>query len=423
MMIKERPRRLIDDCFLHDKDRLRHDEVLALIDERLSPVADVERVALDVANGRVLASPVVAPRNIPDFSNAAVDGFAFAASSLGEGETSLTIAARIQAGEMQDIAVGPGEAVRIFTGAPMPVGADTCIMQEDAVVHGNQVTVPAGTKAGINVRAAGEDVCKGSVIAEPGRRLRPQELAQIASTGTGEIDVFKRLRVAVFSTGDEIIRPGTAIKRGQVYDSNHYLLAGLLETVDADVTDLGILPDERETVRKAVTEAAGRQDVILTSGGASRGDADFVVETIESIGSLHAWQIAIKPGRPLAFGQIGDTVFLGMPGNPVAVFVCFLLYAQPAFARLQGAEWRPPQRYAVPAGFDIARKKPDRREFLRGWVEDDGKTRIVQKYAQDGSGLISGLSRAGGLIEIAEHMTQVRRGDPVDFIPFGEFGL
>lgn len=418
-----RPRRLIDDCFIHDKDRLRHAEVLNILSERLTPVADIETVDLTRANGRVLAEAVTAPRDIPGFTNAAVDGYAFAASSLGDGETTLKMTMRVQAGTAVKATLQQGEAARIFTGAVMPDGTDTCIMQEDARIDGDSVIIPAGVKPGINVRAAGEDVKAGAAVVAAGIRLRPPELAAIASTGTAGINAFKPLTVALVSTGDEIIRPGEAIEVGQVYDSNNSLLTGLLEATGATVTDLGVLPDDRSVVEAAVREAASRFDIIITTGGASRGEADYIVETIQELGSLHAWQIAIKPGRPLAFGQIDDTVFLGLPGNPVAVFVCFLLYAIPVFARLQGANWHEPQRYPLPAGFAMPKLKPDRREFWRGWVENTSSGPVLRKFARDGSGLISGLTQATGLIEVAEDVTAVAEGDILNFIPFTEFGL
>ncbi len=418
-----RPRRLIDDCFIHDKDRLRHDEVLDILLSRVTPIADVETIPLSSANGRVLAEDIAAPRDIPAFTNAAVDGYAFAHASLGDGETDLKLAMRIQAGSAPERPLAKGEAARIFTGAIMPEGAETCIMQEDARVSGDTVTIPAGVRSGINVRAAGEDVKAGEIVAKAGRRLRPQDMAAIASTGAPEIAAYKPLRVALVSTGDEIIRPGEPIADGQVYDSNHHLLTGLLALTGATVTDLGVLPDDENIVRHTVRKAADQYDVIVTTGGASRGEADYIVETIQALGSLHAWQIAIKPGRPLAFGQIGDTVFLGLPGNPVAVFVCYLLYAIPTFARLQGAAWSPPQRYPLPAGFSIGRLKADRREFWRGWIDNSGDGPVLRKFPRDGSGLITGLTTARGLIEVAEPVTEVNEGDTLAYIPFTEFGL
>jgi len=422
-------RRLIDDCFLHDKDRLRHADAVALLRERVTPVAGEEEVALEAALGRVLAMPVVAPRNVPAFDNAAVDGYCLTHGDLDtDGATWLRVSARIAAGHPATGALEPGTAARIFTGAVLPGRADTTVMQEDTRTEerGGEtwVEIPAGVRAGINCRRAGEDLKAGATVLEAGIRLRPQDLAAAASAGADRLACRSRLRVALVSTGDEIIRPGTDIGPGQVYDSNHFLLTGLLATVDADVTDLGVLPDRADVVRATLTEAAKSHDVIMTTGGASRGEEDHIVATIQELGHLHAWQLAIKPGRPLAFGQMGDTVFLGLPGNPVAVMVCFLLYARPLLAGLQGADWREPRRYPVPAGFAIAKKKPDRREFLRGWIEDDGRGGVrVMRYERDGSGLISSLRAADGLVEISESAVAVEAGDTVSFIPFAELGI
>jgi molybdopterin molybdotransferase len=417
-------RKLLDDCFLHDKDRLRHDDAVALILERLSPVAAVESVPIVDAHGRVLAQAVVSPRNIPAFNNAAVDGYAFAGRDLRpDAEARLNVVMRIAAGHSPDGVLKPGQAARIFTGAVMPEGADTCVMQEDTTLDGNAVVIPKGLKPGANTRKAGEDVKAGEVMLQPGERLRPQDIAAIASTGSDTVQVFEPLKVALISTGDEIVRPGNPLGDGQVYDSNHHLLRGLLATAGAHATDYGVIADRREDVEAAVGRAAKECNVILTTGGASRGEADFIVETIQKLGSLHAWQLAVKPGRPLAMGQVGDCVFFGLPGNPVAAFVTFLLYAQPMFARLQGASWQPPQRYPLPAGFVIPKKKTDRREFWRGWIENTVAGPVLRKFERDGSGLISGLRQATGLIEVPEEASSVAEGDLLGFIPFSEFGI
>lgn len=418
-----RARRLLDDCFLHDRDRLRHSDALKLMDERLRPMAEAEDVALAAALGRVLAEDVVAPRPIPAFANSAVDGYALAHASLGSGQTRLRLAGRAAAGHAAADALRPGEAARVFTGAVMPDGADSCIMQEDVRLEGDFVVVPPGLKAGANTRKAGEDLQAGKPAARAGCRLRPQELGAIASTGRDRIRCYRPLKVALVSTGDEIVRPGTPLSFGKVYDSNHVLLLGLLRTMAAEAVDFGVLPDDATAVRQAIGRAAVECDVILSTGGASRGEADHIVSTIQDLGTLHAWQIAVKPGRPLAMGQIGDCVFFGLPGNPVAVFVTFLLYARPMLARLQGAEWHEPRRFPLPAGFAMAKKKPDRREFWRGWIEEDAGQLVLRKFARDGSGLISGLRQAEGLIEVAEEVTEVKPGDIMSFIPFTEFGL
>ncbi|MCP5084211.1 MAG: molybdopterin molybdotransferase MoeA [Alphaproteobacteria bacterium] len=413
-------RRLLDDCFLHDKDRLRHDEVLALLKERLSPIASVRNLPLEQAHRLVLAEDVAAPRNIPAHTNAAVDGYAVRAADLNaDGMTRLKVTERVAAGDTRELALEAGAAARIFTGARMPGAADTVFMQEDCESDGQAVEVPSGIKPGANVRAAGEDFAAGSLVAGAGTRLRPQELAAIAATGQDQVACYAPLSVALMSTGDEVLQPGAEFQTGQVYDSNRFLLRALLETVNVTITDLGIVGDDEATVRRTILEASANHDVILTTGGASRGEEDHIVSVMASEGNLHAWQLAVKPGRPLAFGQIGDTVFLGLPGNPVAAFVCFLFYAQPMFAYLQGAVWQAPRRFSVPAAFAIGKKKPDRREFWRAWIED-GK---AHKFARDGSGLISGLTAATGLIEVPEEVTSVDEGQMVSFIPFSEFGF
>jgi len=417
-------RKLLDDCFLHDKDRMRHDEAVALIQERTSLVTGTETVVLSQAHGRVLADPYVAPQNIPAFNNAAVDGYAFAGGDLKpRSAAKFTVVMRIAAGHAPERALKNREAARIFTGAVMPDGADTCLMQEDATVDGTGLVVPRGLKPGANTRLAGEDVKQGETMLQPGQRLRPQDVAAIASGGAGRIKVFARLKVGLISTGDEIVRPGNTLGDGKVYDSNHHLLRGLLNTVGAEPVDYGVIADDRSRVERAVRTAAHECDVILTTGGASRGEADFIVETIQSMGTLHAWQLAVKPGRPLAMGQIGDTVFFGLPGNPVAAFVTFLLYAQPMFARLQGASWQAPQRYPLPAGFAIPGKKTGRREFWRGWIDNAGDGPVLRKFTRDGSGLISGLRQATGLIEVPEDVSAVKQGELLGFIPFSEFGI
>jgi len=422
-------RRLLDDCFLHDKDRLKHDQALALLSERLVPIAGTEDVVLADAHRRIAAEDVLSPRNVPAFDNAAVDGYALAHASLDpEAATDLPVTMRIPAGAPAEGTLGAGEAARIFTGAVMPQGADTAIMQEDTETREEAgvtiVSIPPGARAGANVRMAGEDVAEGKPVAAAGNRLRPQELAAIASLGIDRVRCYERLKVALVSTGDEIVRPGTPLGPGGVYDSNHFLLRGLLDSVDAEITDLGVLPDEADVVSRTLSDAADSHHVILTTGGASRGEEDHIVDAVLRLGKLHAWQLAVKPGRPLAFATLKDAVFLGLPGNPVAAMVCFLLYAQPMFALLQGANWRPPLRFKVPAGFEIKKKKPDRREFLRGWIErgEDGEPMLV-RYPQDGSGLISSLRAADGLIEIEEPVTSVARGEVLNFIPFAAFGL
>ena len=417
---------LINDCFLHDKDRMRHDEVIDLLCSRLSAIAAEETIPLDHAFGRHLATSVAAPRHVPLHDNSAVDGYAFAHSDYAA-STQMRLGPRIAAGDLGQVTLKPGHAARIFTGAVMPVNADTVAMQEDCQLSddGRAVDLPPGLKPGANRRRAGEDVQAGDTVVEARRMLRPQDIAALASLGKAEVSVYRKLRVGLVSSGNELLRPGSnsTIDVGQVFDSNHHMLDALCRLQPVVVSDLGVLKDERVGVESLLAEAAVECDVILTTGGASRGDEDHMVSALDKLGQRHLWQIAIKPGRPMTFGQIGNCVYLGLPGNPVAAFVCFLLYAIPVLRILGGGNYRPPLRIPVSAGFEIARKKTDRREFLRGWLEQTETGPLACKFPHDGSGLISGLRRADGLIELPEDVSAVSRGDRVSYIPFSEFGI
>ncbi|MEM5473652.1 gephyrin-like molybdotransferase Glp [Hoeflea sp. AS60] len=414
------PRKLLNDCFLTDKDRLSHEECLAILTGRLSVVTGIEELPLVRISGRWLAADIIAPRNVPLHENSAVDGYAFAAPASG----SMPVVARIAAGDLDSYRLKPGQAARIFTGAPMPEGADTVAMQEDCTVEGDHVTVPLDLKRGANARRAGEDVAEGSAVLQTSSRLRPQDMAALASFGLPQVKVHAPIRVAILSNGDELLEPGAEIAQGQVYDSNRSMLHALLDTLPCEITDLGILPDDATLIEATLADVAKTHDVILTSGGASRGDEDHIINAIDTLGTRHLWQIAVKPGRPMSFGQIGDCIFLGLPGNPVAAFVCFLLYVRPALTVLGGGIYQEPVRFPVAAGFEVPGKKPGRREFWRGWLEPgpDGRP-VAHKFARDGSGLISGLRQASGLIEITESVTSVAKGELVSFLPFTGFGI
>jgi molybdopterin molybdotransferase len=414
---------ILDDCFAPGAERLTHDDAIKLIQERVGCAVGIEQVPLEDAYNRVLAKVVIAPRDVPAFTNSAVDGYALAHVSLKSGETRLKVVMRIAAGEESQGRLDLGEAARIFTGAALPEGADTCLMQEDVSVVGEEIIVAGVVKAGANRRRAGEDTRAGDAVAAKGCTLRPQEIAAIASTGQSYVTCFERLRVALISTGNELARPGARLKSKGVYDSNSSMLKGLLAPSGAKIEDFGIVADEKSAIEAVIDQAGERCHVILTTGGASRGEADHMVQAIREKGVLHGWQLAIKPGRPFAMGQVRGTTFLALPGNPVAVFVTFLLYGMPVLAQLQGKSWKPPQRYPLKAGFSFTGKKTGRREFWRGWVENGKDGPCVQKFARDGSGLITGLRQATGLIEIGEEISDVREGDLVAFIPFAEFGL
>jgi molybdopterin molybdotransferase len=365
---------------------------------------------------------------VPAADNAAVDGYAFAHDEYAATGGFFPVVARIAAGHPPQVSHRPGTAARIFTGAVMPAGADTVAMQEDCETRAEDgqtfVVIQAGLRQGANRRKAGEDLSAGALVAETGSRLRPQDIAAIASTGRDRISVYRRLRVAILSTGDEIVPPGMAPGAGQVYDANRFLLASLLATSGCEPVEAGIVPDEAAAVEASLRRLAGECDCLLATGGASRGEEDHVVAALDRIGKRHLWQLAVKPGRPMSFGQIGDCPIVALPGNPVAAFVCFLIYVRPMLAVLGGGAWPEPQRIEVAAGFDLPSRKVGRREFFRGWLATtaDGR-QMVRKFARDGSGLITSLREADGLIEIAEDVEAVAPGDRVTFLPFSGFGI
>jgi len=422
-----------DDCFALGDRRLTHSEALMLLKTRVAPIASTEVVALQHAGGRRIATAIAAAIPVPAHTNSAVDGYAFAHTGYDRASgATFDIRGRAAAGHPLGHALPPGATARIFTGAVMPTGADTVAMQEDCSVDSGRVTIPSGLRAGTNVRKAGEDLAAGTVLFGAGHRLRPQDLAALASVGQESVTCFQRLRVAVVASGDEIIAPGeAALRPGQVYDANTPMLRHLVELAGAEVEYLGIWRDDADLVRMRLAAAAAGHDVVLTTGGASRGDEDHMGGALAALGSRHFWQLAVKPGRPMMFGQIGRSsqpsrppcVVVGLPGNPVAVFVCFLMYVFPLLHRLGGGHWPEPRRYKLPAAFEFKGRKPGRREFWRGVLVDGEGGLGVEKFARDGSGLISGLRAADGLIDIVEDAGDVAPGDLVDFIPFSEFGI
>ena len=420
-------RKLADDCFVLDKERLPHCEALAILKSRVRPVVEVEEVTLDNAAGRYLAEAIVAPRPIPSHDNAAVDGYSFVHTSYDKAQgTRFKVVGEASAGHPYTEVPSPDSAVRIFTGAVMPSGHDTVAMQEFVGIEEQEgqwfATVPGGLKQGVNRRLAGEDSKQGAVLVKPGMRLRPQDVATAAACGLDRLRCYARLRVAILSTGDEILRPGDVFEQGKVYDANAPMLDGLIKSLGAEPAALGVLEDDADRVRAALKDAACRYDVLVISGGASQGAEDHVAKTIDDIGKRHLWQIAIKPGRPMSFGQIGNCAVLSLPGNPVAVFVCFLIYVRPVLARLAGGDWPEPVRYPLPAAFAQA-KKAGRREFWRARLATNEGRLSVAKFPRDGSGLISSLRDADGLIEVSEEVSEIKEGDTVDFIPFAELGL
>ncbi len=412
---------LSDDCFAHGGRLMSVDEALALLAARVACVADAETVPLGAALDRVLAEDVVAGRDVPPHDNSAVDGYALAFDDLAAaGETRLAIAGRAAAGHPLGRPLERGQAVRIFTGAVMPAGADTVMMQEDCRSEGAAVIVSPGIKRGANRRKSGEDVKAGAVILQAGRRLRPQDIGLAASIGRTSLALRRALSVAVFSTGDELAEPGSTAPPGAVYDANRFTLAALLKRLGCLVADLGILPDRRAAIERALGKAASGHDAIITSGGVSTGEEDHVRSALEALGRLHFWRLAMRPGRPLAFGQIGSTAFLGLPGNPVAMMVTFLRFARPLLLRLMGGSETEPVLYRVRADFEH-KKKDGRREWVRARLVPDGMGGIVaRKFPREGAGILSSMVEADGLAELPESLTHLERGSMVDFLPFSE---
>ncbi|MEP0945240.1 MAG: gephyrin-like molybdotransferase Glp [Rhizobiaceae bacterium] len=420
---------LIDDCFLHDKDRLRHDEALNLLKQRLSKIVSSETIPAADALGRILAQDITAPHEVPLHTNAAVDGYAFNSDEFDG--SSMPVSARITAGDLNPKELQPGAAARIFTGAPMPPGAQTVAMQEDCHEQEGQVQLPVGLKPGANCRLSGEDLQPGDLVVEKGKFLAAADLAALASIGIHQVPAFNKLKVALFSNGNEMRVPEKAKRSllpGEVYDANQPLLAALCAHLPVELSPMGIIRDTAKAAEEAIASASTTHDVIITTGGASRGAEDHMVTVLDKLGKRHLWQLAVKPGRPMIFGQLPrggsgqDCLYFGLPGNPVAAMVCFLLYARPALLTLAGANWQVPPRYKIPAAFSIAKKKPDRREFMRGKLVTDEEGNLqVAKYERDGSGLISSLRQSDGLIEIPEEVTSLQQGELVSFLPFSGF--
>jgi molybdopterin molybdotransferase len=412
---------LSDDCFAFGGELTSAAAALAILRSRIQAVTASETVPLRAARGRILAAPLVAPRDVPPHDNSAVDGYAVFFDDLLPGEpTVLPVNGRAAAGHPLDRPARHGEAIRVFTGAPMPAGADTVLMQEDCTEADGLVRLPPGIRRGANRRRAGEDIEAGSTVLAAGRRLRAQEIGLAASLGCTSLPVHRPLRVAVLSTGDEVREPGDEAPPGAIYDANRYTLAALLEGLGCRVTDLGILPDRAIAIRDALAEAALEHDLLVSSGGMSTGDEDHVRAAVETLGKIHFWRLAIKPGRPVAMGQVGRVPFMGLPGNPVAVMVTFLILARPLVLRLAGAADEAPRLYRVTAGFDY-KKKPNRCEYVRARLVRGGDSGwVAHKFPRDGAGILSSMVESDGLVEIGEGITRVAPGDPVDFLPFSE---
>lgn len=408
---------LSDDCFAFGGPMMSVDDAVGLIAARVSSVEEVETIALAEADGRILARDIAAPLPLPPFTNSAVDGYAVASRDLPKAEAeAFPVLGRVQAGASPDGVIKARHAVRIFTGAPMPVGADTVFMQEDVRLDGDKVVLPAGLKPGANVRPAGEDIPLGFAALKAGQRLRPQDVALVAAFGLTHIDVRRRIRVAVFSTGNELVSPGEVRAAPQLFDSNRFMLMAMLHRLGCEVSDLGIFSDEQNALASALKRVATGHDLLLTTGGVSTGEEDHVKAAVESAGKLVLWRMAIKPGRPVAMGIIGGTPFIGLPGNPVASFVTFVHVVRPTILALAGARQEKLTPMPVRAAFSY-RKKISRREYVRVSLRQgaDGVLEAI-KFPREGAGLLSSLADTDGLAELGEDVTQVSPGDSIGFL-------
>jgi molybdopterin molybdotransferase len=382
-------------------------------------VCGEEQVFIRDALNRTLSRDITSSINVPPYTNSAMDGYAIQASDIPtDGDVRLTVVGKAFAGEPYQGNVGQGECIRIMTGAKMPQGADTVIMQEHVERDGDTITLSSGHKPQQNVRYAGEDLSPGETVFRKGKRLTPADIGMLASMGEAEVHVFRRVRVAFFSTGDELRSLGQALGDGQIYDSNRYTLFGMLSQLHMELLDMGVIPDDRQKIEQAFHSAAQVADVIITSGGVSVGEADYVKETLEKLGEVKFWKIAMKPGRPLAFGNIGKCRFFGLPGNPVSAMVTFYQFVQPALLKMAGQSYIPPLLLQAICQSSL-RKGAGRAEFQRGKLETDNEGRlVVSSTGAQGSGLLSSMSHANCFILLEAEAKGVEAGAMVQVQPF-----
>ncbi|MCF6190736.1 MAG: molybdopterin molybdotransferase MoeA [Cocleimonas sp.] len=397
------------------------DEALALLLGNANPITETEKLSLIEAQGRILAEDLSSTIDVPPHNNSSMDGYAVRSTDLvGSSEKLLPISQRIPAGVMGS-ELKAGTVARIFTGAPIPAGADAVVMQEVCTVVGegvdSAVKITGPVPAGKNIRNAGEDIRTGGAILKAGIKLKPQGIGLAASVGIGEITVYKRLRVGIFFTGDELREPGETLEAGQIYNSNRHTMRGLLENLNCEIIDLGTVEDTLEATKAAMLKAAEQSDLVVTSGGVSVGEEDYIRIALEEIGQLDMWRINIKPGKPLAFGKVGDTPFLGMPGNPVSVFATFCIFARPFILQKQGASETKANSFMVPAAFEWA-KAGKRHEYVRARIENGA----IQLFPHQGSGVLTSTSWANGLAIIPADTT-IQLEEMIEFIPFSELSV
>jgi len=393
---------------------LSADQLLDALLERARGLTATETVAITAALGRVLAAPQASSIAVPPADNSAMDGYAVRLADVTHPGVKLPLSQRILAGAVGQ-PLQPGTAARIFTGAPVPPGADAVLMQEDCSADGADVVINKLPQPAENIRRAGEDIAAGAQVLAAGSRIGAAEMGLAASVGLAELPVFRRLKVACFFTGDELVTPGLALQQGQIYNSNRYTLTGLVNGLGCELIDLGIVPDTLEATEVALAGAASVADVVITSGGVSVGEADFVKAAVEKLGRVEMWKVAMKPGKPIVYGRVNDADFIGLPGNPVSAFVTFCLFVRPFLLKRMGAADVLYRAFAVPA--DVAWSRPGaRREFLRAQLQPNGKLAL---FPNQGSGVLTSCAWADGLADIAIGQT-VQPGDWVRFIPFSE---
>jgi molybdopterin molybdotransferase len=415
----------VNDCYSPAQQLQTAETVWQRMQALASTQVKSQTLPLEQCMNRRLAEALTTPYDSPRFDNAAVDGYAFNCNDLIQqpDATLPLMATEANAGGSEKLSLKQGYCMRVLTGAQMPKGANTVVMQEDVHLTNDSVTFPSHYKAHSNWRPQGEDVKAGEVIINQGQLIRPQDIGLAAAAGQAQLRVYNKVRVALFSTGNEVYELGQELPEDGIYDVNRYLLKALLTSLHCEVTDLGILADDFSTIRTALDSASQDHQLIITSGGASTGSHDHIANVLKDLGEVHAWRLAIKPGRPLAFGQLGPALFLGLPGNPVAANVCTLMFGQPLIRALSGGGWHRPKSYPQKLGFDV-NKKVGRREWLRVFQEQQPNgDYVLQRSASHGSGILTSMTRADGLVEVDEASGNIPAGSLVDFIPFTSFGM